>query len=156
MSEAKQVFELEGDGGTAIYAGAFKPGTSQDKIMEILTRPDFSYEDVVKPLLALRDDAVTTDPIGATFIEQSEECGVSWRVNLDTRTLDRITINGGEGGIRDEDRNGSNSVRERIDLQALIVERKAKAAAYGDLAKSGDPEYDPAHGGLGRGGWGDD
>ena len=128
---SRHIFELNGDDYHSRYVGVFEEGVTEERIMDILTQPRCTCRNTVEPILALRDtdESAGMGVIELAAYEQSDKCGVCWRVNLDTRMLQKTIVNGGLGGIPEEGRNKSNFRYEVIDLGELAKAREAYKSA---------------------------
>lgn len=139
-NNARQGFRLSANGGSITYIGVFKDGVTEGRITDILTRPNFNYANVVAPLLDLRDveaSGAMDDMADYASFEQGRDCGISWNVDLDSRTCEKIVINNGRGGVEDPDRDDNNYKSETLDLAKLSRAREAKAA-YDSMARTGE------------------
>lgn len=69
-----------------------------------------------RPFIALREIGMRVDELQAASFEQSDKCGYSITANFNDRTANLYEINGGNGGIREENRTDSNVSFSHLDL----------------------------------------
>lgn len=69
-----------------------------------------------RPFIALREIGIRVDELQAASFEQSDKCGYSITANFNDRTANLYEINGGNGGISEENRTDSNVSFTHLDL----------------------------------------
>lgn len=69
-----------------------------------------------RPFIALREIGIRVDELQAASFEQSDKCGYSITANFNDRTANLYEINGGNGGISEENRTDSNVSFTHLEL----------------------------------------